>query len=95
MTYEIPVSESAVERMTRWYHRFREKCGLGLHRFVRTGEEDAVRMRRRLHIHVALLTCTGAMSFCGLWGIVSLTAVTGTSTGVILLQEIIDSFGQF
>lgn len=83
------------EALERTYHRTRDRLGLGLHNFVKDGEEDVVRMRRRFHIHFVLLGCNGMLTYFSVVGIVSVTALTSVTTLVLVVQESIDRIGKF
>lgn len=88
----FPPSHGQVET---WYHRARVKLDLGLHKFVRSESDEAERFRRRLHIHVCLLCATTVLTLFSLAGTVSVYVVTSSSTGVLVVQEFIDSVGRF
>lgn len=90
----IPITRSCLERMTRWYHVTRVKLDIGLHKFVRDGEEDAQRMQRRLHIHLCLLGCAGLVQFFG-GPLLGVDAVSGISFATLTVQEMIDRIGKF
>ncbi len=83
------------EDLERAYHRMRDKLGLELHRFVRDEAEDVEKFRRRFHIHLCLLTVNGVVTYLSLVGIVSITLVTGCTTGVLVIQEYVDRIGRF
>jgi hypothetical protein len=66
-----------------------------LHHLVLFEEEEAVRFRRRMHIHFVLLSFSGMLSFLSIYGIASITLVTGCSFGILSLQELVDYAGRF
>lgn len=91
----IPIRRSCRDRMTRWYHVCRLRLTGELRRLVRSEDEEIVRMKRRLQIHLVIFGCTGTASFLSLAGVVSVDAVTGVTAVSVILQECIDCLGRF
>ncbi|HEY1700749.1 MAG TPA: hypothetical protein VGG75_13635 [Trebonia sp.] len=90
----VEIRKSCLERMTRWYHVTRAKLDVGLHKFVKSEEEEAVKMQRRLHIHMCLLGCSGLISFVG-GPILGADVVGGVSFTTLAVQEFLDYVGRF
>lgn len=90
----IIIYRRSLERMTHHYHVLRVQLDLGLHKFVRDGEEDTRRMQRRLHIHICLLGGSGMIQFLdgpslGTYGL------AGVSFAGLALTELFDCLGKF
>lgn len=83
------------EALELFYHRMRARFSARLHQFVRLEEEEAARMRRRLHIHLCLLCLSSSLTFLSVADYISITVLTSASTGVLAVQEFIDCIGQF
>jgi hypothetical protein len=90
----IPVYRKTLERMAHWYHVQRTKLDLGLHKFVRDGEDDTRRMARRFHIHMCLFGCAGLVETFG-GPMLGVYGLGGVSLASLALTEAIDRIGKF
>jgi hypothetical protein len=90
-----PDRKAAEEAVERAYHRCRDRLNLELHKFVLSEEEETLRLRRRLHIHICLLGVSGLLTFLSMWNMISIAVVTGSSVTILTLQEWVDYIGRF
>ena len=66
-----------------------------LHKLVLDGQEEEVRFRRRMHLHLCLIAIAGAMTLLSLTSVVDATSVAGLMIGLNCTQEIVDYAGRF
>jgi hypothetical protein len=85
------ICDSALHAIDKALH----KLDAGLHKLCLTEETEEVRFRRRLHIHVVMISITSGLSLCAVFGCVSLSVATGGSAGLLCLQELLDDIGRF
>jgi hypothetical protein len=66
-----------------------------VHRLVLAEEDEAARFRRRLHIHIALISLVAVLTFMSVLNLVDSTVVVGATVGVNGCQEALDYVGRF
>jgi hypothetical protein len=78
------------------FHRVGTRIDTELRVFVRADIEDEIaRMRRRFHIHAALIGCVAVLTFLTAFSIVDATVMVGSSVCAQYIQEYLDYVGKF
>jgi hypothetical protein len=90
-----PSVRTCHDRCRDAWKRCQKKSDERLHELVLCGNDETARMRRRLHIHVCLLSLTGLVTLLAGMSLVNADIVVGSSVGINACQEFLDYVGRF
>jgi hypothetical protein len=73
----------------------RQHAGSVVHRLVLTEAEEAEKFRRRLHLHLLMLSAIGLLTFLSLIDALNAACLISSTLGINTLQEALDYAGRF
>jgi hypothetical protein len=92
----FPVTPSGPQELTlgQRYHRLRERCGLGLHEFVKADADETEKFRRRFHLHLCMLSITALALTLSVMSVIDSTMFIGLTVLANGTQEALDYVGK-